>query len=447
MRLEVDALTRVVRAALPEATPDVIASTLLAQIPHVDLQRGIELVDRVTAKLPASTWHFDDACLDCWPELVAERSMVHVRALAPGTQRILALCRNAKRLTLDERSEALAGILDGTLPATTWEYGKPMSYGSVIAGLIRTLPEEHQEAWIVRESVDDEGKHDPFGEYLTRRELGRLGETALRDLWARIDHAPAPHRDVPSCYLGLVQHLPDDLRRQALARIRASASQSTRLYHLVDFDDELTDAEHSELVETPWNSYTRASPHEQAMHLERVRNHLPRVAVELRRAWLEVMLDLSGGGEQFGLLALLPSLTGDDHRRATEGIVASVLREGCFHTTETRWDLLPDHALAALLLRLKDDVYGWSRDELIEHVFVARDPELADRCLQPILAGLAELAPDSCLEIVGAMTPWLAERSEGAASRALAELPVSEPSRRSNPLYVIARVLAAAKDD
>jgi hypothetical protein len=99
------------------------------------------------------------------------------------------------------------------------------------------------------------------------------------------------------------------------------------------------------------------------------------------------------------------------------------------------------------LRRLKADPYGWSRDEIIEHVIEARDPELADRCLQPLLDALAELAPDSCLEIVHAMTPWLADRSQGAVPRAIAELPVPSSSRPANPLYVVDRVLAASSDE
>jgi hypothetical protein len=447
MRLDVDTLTDVVRAALPDATPDIVASALLAQIPHVDSRTGASLVDRVAAKLPASTWQFKDECLNRWPEPVAERAMVHVRALPPSKERILALCRSAKRLALDERREALVGILDGTLPGTTWEYSKPMSYSNTIAYLVRTLPEDWQEEWIVSESVGENGKPDVFSEYLTRRDVDRLTETAVRDLWTRIDHTPTLHRDVPSDYLGLVRYLPEDLRQQALARVRACRSQSTRLYHLVDFDDELTDAERSEVVEIPWNPYTREHPREQAMHLQRVRNHLSQVPVALRRQWLEVMLSFGEGSDQFGLMVLLPSLSGEDHRRAADQLVASVLREGRFSTIETRWDLLPDDALAPLLLRLKDDVYGWSRDQLIEHIIEARDPELADRCLQPLLGALAELEPDSCLEVVRAMTPWLADRSEGAVPRSLAELPVPSPSRPGNPLYVIDRVLEASVDD
>lgn len=442
-----DAIVDAVRRALPDATPDAAASALVAQIPHLDSRTGAALVDRVTAELPVSTWQLDDATLDRWPEPVAERALVHVRALPPGEERILALCLVARRLTLEERREALVGILDGTLPAVTRKYTKPMSYRSSITYLVRTLPEDWQEEWILRERDAAGAERDVTNELLARRDVDRLTEGAVRNLWARIDHTPTLDGDVPFDYIGLVRHLPRDLRAQALAWIRASASDSERLLHLAELEDDLTDREREEVVETPWSPYTRGDPHTQAKHLWSVRHHLSRVSLELRRKWLGVVVSFDEGPKQQGLLALLPSLSGEDHRRAREALVASVIREGCFHTVEHRWDLLPDHALPHLLVRLMCDPYGWHRDELIGHIIEVRDPELADRCLLPLSSAVGELEPDSCLEIVVAMTPWLAERSSCAIPRALAELPVPRAARPGNPLYVIDRVLETWKDE
>ena len=146
-------------------------------------------------------------------------------------------------------------------------------------------------------------------------------------------------------------------------------------------------------------------------------------------------------------MALLPSLSGKELSQATDALVASVIREGRFYTTEARWSLLPDDALGPLLLRLREDTYGWSRDDLIAHVFAERDPALADHCLRPLLDGLSALDADHCIETVHALTPWLADRSDGAVPRALGALPVPAPSRPANPDYVIERVLAQARDE
>jgi len=169
---------------------------------------------------------------------------------------------------------------------------------------------------------------------------------------------------------------------------------------------------------------------------------LPKVPVELRQQWLQKVLTFTADFDlQCGLMALLPSLSGKDHRQAADALVASVIRAGRFYTSETRWDLLPDDALGPLLLRLREDVYGWSRNEIIAHLIEERDPTLAERCLRPLLDGLSDLDADHCIEIVHALTSWLADRSDNAVPRALAALPIPVPRRPANPLYVIQRVL------
>src|SRR5262245_17933115 len=146
-------------------------------------------------------------------------------------------------------------------------------------------------------------------------------------------------------------------------------------------------------------------------------------------------------------MALLPSLSGKDHRQAADALVASVIRKGRFYTSETRWNLLPDDALEPVLLRLQKDAYGWSRDQIITHLVKERDPALVDRCLRPLLDGLSDLDADHCIETVHALTPWLADRSDNAVPRAIAALPVPAPRRPANPLYVIERVLAQVEDE
>jgi hypothetical protein len=435
-------IVRAVQAALPEAAPFAVVPMLTAQLPHVDAPAGLALLDQIATHIPASAWGFTDAALDRWPEPVGQHALSCIRALPPGEERIKALCTVARRLTLAERREALDGILDGTLPDTTYEHTKPLSYRHVITDFLRTLPEAWQEEWIATEATD------VSAEARARRDLGRFTEVALRKMWSQIDHASTPSRDVPLDYLGVAEHLPPDLKGLALARIRASTSQSSRVYHLVYFDGELTDAERYEVVEVPWSEGTRHNPRSQAGHLQQVATHLPKVPVELRQQWLQTVLTFTEDYDlQRGLMALLPSLSGKDHQQAADALVASVIRKGRFDTSETRWSLLPDDALGPLLLRLREDAYGWSRNQIIAHLVEERDPELADRCLRPLLDGLSDLDADPCIETVHALTPWLADRSDDAVPRALAALPVPVPRRPANPLYVIERLLAQVEDE
>jgi len=440
--LDLPRIVRAVQAALDDAAPFAVVPMLRAQLPHVDAPAGLALLDQIARHIPASAWGFTDAALDRWLEPVRQHAVAYIRALPPGMERIEALCRIARRLTLAERREALDGILDGTLPECNREHTKPLDYLGLITDFVRTLPEAWQEEWIATQGTD------VFREALARGALGRFTEVATRRMWSQIDHASAPSDDIPMDYLRFAEHLPPDLKELALARIRASKSQSSRLSHLYHFDGELTDAERYEVVEVPWSESTRRVPRFQAGHLQQVLMHLPRVPVELRRRWLQTVLTFTQDFDlQRGLMALLPSLSGNDHRQAADALVASVIREGRFYTIESRWSLLPDDALGPLLLRLRNDAYGWSRNEIITHVVEERSPALADRCLRPLLDALPELDADHCLEIVRAMTPWLADRSDGAVPRALAALPVPVPRRPANPLYVIERALALASDE
>lgn len=444
--LDLPSIVRAVQSALPEAAPFAVVPMLTAQLPHVDAPAGLALLDQIATHIPASAWGFTDAALDRWLEPVGQHALACIRALPPGKERIEALCTIARRLTLAERREALDGILDGTLPDTTYEHTKLLSYRHVITDFLRTLPEAWQEEWIATEATDD-----VFDEARARRDLGRFTEVALRKMWSQIDHASTPSRDIPLSYLGLAEHLPPDLKGLALARIRASTSQSSRLFHLAKFDGELTDAERYDVVEVPWNEHTRHDPRSQASqadHLQHVVTHLPKVPVELRQQCLQTVLTFTEDYDlQRGLIALLPSLSGKDHRQAVDALVASVIRKGRFYTIETRWSLLPDDALGPLLLRLREDAYGWSRNQIIAHLVEERDPALADRCLRPLLDGLSDLDADHCIETVHALTPWLADRSDDAVPRALAALPVPVPCRPANPLYVIERLLAQVDDE
>jgi hypothetical protein len=445
--IDVPSIVRAVEVALPGAAPFAVVPMLKAQLLHVDVPAGLGLLDRIAAHIPAAAWYFGDEELDRWPEPVAQHALTCIRALPPGKDRILALCFVPSRLTLAEQREAVDGILDRTLPESTGEYVKAFSYRRVITSFLRTVPGAWQEEWIATKARD----FSLHWEARARLELRCFPEAAMRAIWSRIDHDSTPSSDVPGGYFDIAPHLPPDLMALAFARIRACTRESTRLQHLYLFDGELTATERCAVVEDMGSERTRQEPHLWADHLVSVAAHLPKVPVELRRKWLRKVLDclVDVYDLQRALMALLPSLSGEDHRQAADALVASVIREARFYTVETRWDLLPDDALGPLLLRLREDVYGWARAQLIAHLVKDRDPALAERCLLPLLDRLGELDADHCIETVHAMTPWLADRSDGAVPRALATLSVPVPHRPLDPLYTFERQLAqiALMDD
>lgn len=70
----------------------------------------------------------------------------------------------------------------------------------------------------------------------------------------------------------------------------------------------------------------------------------------------------------------------------------------------------------------------------------ARPPSTADRLGSLLLEGLDDRADDTHLEIVRALTPWLAERTGCAVPRAVAALPVPRSEAAPDAQYAIARV-------
>jgi hypothetical protein len=100
----------------------------------------------------------------------------------------------------------------------------------------------------------------------------------------------------------------------------------------------LTDAERYELVEVPWNEHTRHYPGSQADHLQRVVIHLPKVPVELRQQWLQTVLSFTYDHDlQRGLMALLPSLSGNDRRQAADALVGLIHSRGRFVYVAITW--------------------------------------------------------------------------------------------------------------
>lgn len=431
--LEVARIVSAVEIALPAAPPFAIAELVKAQIPFLDDRAACALLDELARKLPPDTWDFTEAVLARWSPAAVHHALTHLRALPPGRDRVLALARLPGRLSTAEQREVLDGILDGTLPTTEFRYTKVSGNHDVIHALVRTLPPAWQDEWLATHT-------DSFDEICREhRAIGRLDEPVVRRLWSEIDHTAVPPDEIPYRYQALLGDLPADLEAQALARIRA-ADPEAQLDYLQDIRAGLSDAERHALVAAPL-AQLAANPHSNVGILKLLAPHLPHVSVELHRQWLHGLLATDNSRTiQTGLTHLLPVLTGDDHRRAEAALADTAIRDGAFFSA-ARWDLVPDDAFPPLLERLRTDPYGWHRDDIIAHLIAARAPAIVARCLQPVVDGLADLPPDHRVEVVTAMTPWLAERSDRMVPRALAALALPLVTSEPDAHYAIARVL------
>jgi hypothetical protein len=411
---------------------------LLDQVQWLDAAAGLDLVARVVARSHPWTWELDDDRLDRWPAPVAAFAVEVVRALPPGAARLEALCRIGRRLEPAEQEEVLQGIVDGSLLEKSDDYDHFTSRRAVFVAFVRTLPPEGREVWVRARAARDP-KHSIREAFEARRDVDALTETALRDLWERIP--PSSDGTLPSDFIRLAACLPPDLRAAALATIRACPDPWSRIFHLATFDADLTDDERREVVEAPGNLGVREDPRSQSLHLRWVARHLPKVAPAVRRAWLDSVLDNPSLYDRLiGLIQLLPSLSGEEKDEAEAALLAALEQQNGF-AAEERWDLVPEDALAGLLLRLRDDPYAWHRDGLIAHVCTKRPAETMDRVFPLLLEGLRERAADTCLEIVRALGPWLADRTAGAVPRALAGLDVPASDLYPSPDYMITRVI------
>jgi hypothetical protein len=439
--LDIVGVVTAAQSAMGTAVPDAAAELLLAQLPFVEADAGRALLDRSLERFPPEVWTLlvtDDA-LDAWPAAVAERFVERARMLPRGRPRIEALCRIAKRLDATDQGEALEGVLDGTLPAMA---GMNHSNSGEIERLVRSLPPALQEEWIARKASARPDRAVQV-ELDARRRIDRWPEEATRALWSRLPDDAG----VPQEYLPLARHLPADLRAMALARIRACPQLSTRRYHLVEFGAELTDEELLDVVANPWNDRTRHDEGAICFHLLKVAEHLSRVPMEARQRWLAVATGMEVPHlRQQALVTLLPHVEGDDQRAAIEQIVALALVEGGFTGTVSRWDLLPAHALPALAARLASELgSGWDADELIAHVIRERPPELARSCFLPLLDGFSGnlvpmYAPERKLEVLTALTPWLAAYTANAFSLALAAVEIPPFAKGPDRWYRVRRM-------
>ena len=74
----------------------------------------------------------------------------------------------------------------------------------------------------------------------------------------------------------------------------------------------------------------------------------------------------------------------------------------------------------------------------------ARRPARPSLALPPLLDGLVDLGVDHHFEIVHALTPWLADRTDGAGPQALAALAVPSLSKRADqPMSSRANIISS----
>lgn len=422
--------------ALVGAEPFAAVPLLVGQVPFLAPEAAVDLLRRIVVRVHPGTWGFTDEVMKGWPAKSVAFVLEQIRALPAGPLRIEALCGVVSSLTVSEKREVLDGILARAL--SRLHHAHPLiSNCELVSVFVRTLPEEWQEEWIRVWALDDDGVLDVGLEYTARRDIDCLSESALRDMWSRIDHESEPPDEVPDDYLWLASKLPADLRMTALERIRACTDQDSRLLYLLSFDEELTCEERRELVEVVPNEYTRSEPWAQTGHLQIVKDHLPKVANELHHKWLDAVLSFDSDRQrQLGLMSLLPVLTGPRLKEAKQALVSAVIAKRGFVTCDCRWDLIADELFAPLIHRFGDEEYRGGTEQAIPYIVEHRDEALVERCLIPLLASLPSLSDNACLEAVLAMTPWLAKVTDGSFPLALASLAIPDAlAAVGNPAY------------
>lgn len=417
-------------AALPEAVPNAAALMFLAQVPFLDAAAGARVVDQIGQYFPPGAWYFDQERLDQWPDTVADCAMGHIRRLAPGWRRVLAFCEVAERLTDEERHEAFVGIIDRTLASGSCVYNIPMSFEEQKTDLLRLMPREKQEAWVGSRCEAEPTHLRLCTEVYARLRLDLLSEDVIRGLYERLEEAWEPGERPPLGLYSLFDKLAPDLRESVLRRVRQLSLDCS--WQFLALAGDLSDAEYREVMQPP------VEPIRLSMN-RTVERFLPRAPYDVVVRWLDTMLSLGDYERQFGVSKLLPLLRGAERRRAEEALLGSILRLG--ECDGFLWHLVPEVHLESLLWRLRSDSYGWHRDGLIEHIIAERDQACAERCFLPLVDVLGTLGPDHRFEIVTAMTPWLAARTERQLPAALARLPIRASVRQENQQYTIERVL------
>jgi hypothetical protein len=423
-------------SSLPETTSTDAMELIGAVIACVDDDRARALIQLSIRTCSATAWtEIANADLPRWSDAARGDLLGAVRALPNSRERIAALCKLTPWLSLADKAEAFAGILDGTFPETGWPIGMPVtSYFSTQRALLVTCPDDWQESWVATRTEDSSRDAKAWDEAYSRSRIDHWPEEAVRRLWAGLSWTSS----VPGILSYLVPRLPPDLRELALDRVRRTSDPGRRRFHLRRFERELTQEELDELVRTPGDAIDTTQPHGLARHLHWIKSLLPRVRPEVWMVWLHVAEGLEDADR--ALAALLGVVGAADRRRCVDRLVRRMFDED-FGVTPG--DVLPsveDDVFEALCARAveylcaplapKQDSMDYPLlrrlyridhfKDFIDHARTRPGP-LRDRCLETLLVGAINAAPvERVAALTGAM-PWLDEILLHAAAAEIAD--------------------------
>lgn len=334
---------------------------------------------------------------------VRDALIARVRALPVGRERVEGLCSLAPFLDEGLLREGLQGLLEGVAPGFDWIGGKPVSHRSFHARLLRRLGPADKERWIA-------GSPDGDDEALRRNAIDAWTDEAARRLYAAL-WTPAPEH-FPSRLLWIASALPEDLRADALARVRRDPKPSTRRLHLADFADLLTDNEREDLFENPWNDYTRENESSIVDHLQVIADLLPALSPAHRRRALDRALALPTGYHRSGaLIELLPALDGALREEALVALEAVTANEGLWARGGVSDVPFSVEAIERLLASGPVLQARVLRGELVAALLDCADEATIDRALAPLFATLPALEAWDRQDALVSLAPWFAPLS------------------------------------
>ncbi len=285
---------------------------------------------------------------------------------------------------------------------------------------MKTLDAPRKERWVEHRAALF-ANHELWSEMHARERVDAWPAETVDRCWRSLKSQRSASGSLPSTSIALYRTLPAALRAEAVAILRAHATQEERRYAFPYFDAaELTEEEREDTVAVPWNAYTREDDRTFADHLGRVSHLFTSVSATLRRRTVERALALPHPYDRHvALIHLVPVVEDVDRARIVPELERLTLHQPRWPTAKRDFEIFDDETMVRLVAHAAMQTCGWLLEDLIRHAH-GRETASRDAICEAAIDNVIALSAQDVDEPLRALTPWMARRSAREVPRSIA---------------------------